>query len=83
MLVTVFGGDDTPSRGPSIVADVRDSTGLPNATLIAAAPDLLKIAKSFRAQHDKQMSLYGETTPCDCTFCEEIKPVIAKIEGPK
>lgn len=41
-LLTVFGGDETESRGPSKVCDTLNEA---DAHLIAAAPDLLEVAR--------------------------------------
>ncbi len=54
-----------------------------NARLIAAAPDLLDIAKRFVAYHDCVAvdDSAGESHKCLCQVCLDARRVIQKAEG--
>lgn len=47
VLVSLFAGDETESRGPTRLGDLIDNEDLANARLIAVAPELLETAKAY------------------------------------
>lgn len=68
----IFANDETESNGPSSICTCNEA----DATLIAAAPELLKIAIAYRNLLKTMAHTDGEVT----TF-HHIESVIAKARG--
>lgn len=81
----VAGGDAYICVGPQWDDEYRDES-LANAHLIAAAPELLALARRVMADHRAQLpsesrDLYGGG--CGCPQCEHARAAIAKATGAK
>ena len=64
-------------EAPMIIADMVAGSSA-EAALLAAAPDLLSLAREYRALHIASL-VFGKD--CSCTACARADEIIARAEG--